>query len=216
MKDIPVFTTEHGVASLVLKEIPYRKEAYIHLQDSLEPELLLEECLSFCRICGAQRVYASGNPILETRELHTRIWEMTGSLDPDPDEVDHMWPVTSDTVSQWRQIHNRRMTGVDNAGTLEARDEQRILESGGAYFIHHSGRLLGIGWINGNRIEAIAAVERGAGDRILRTLLSLSPNVQMTLQVASTNKAAIALYERNGFLRVREIASWYVIKKETV
>ena len=34
MKDFPVFTTENGVASLILKEIPYRGEAYIHLRDS--------------------------------------------------------------------------------------------------------------------------------------------------------------------------------------
>ena len=50
MKDFPVFTTEHGVASLVLKEIPYQGAAYITLRDSLEPELLLEDCLQFCRL----------------------------------------------------------------------------------------------------------------------------------------------------------------------
>ena len=43
MKDFPVFTTENGVASLVLKEIPYRREAYITLRDSRTPEALLEE-----------------------------------------------------------------------------------------------------------------------------------------------------------------------------
>ena len=42
MKDFPVFTTEYGVASLILKEIPYQGTAYITLQDSLEPEKLLE------------------------------------------------------------------------------------------------------------------------------------------------------------------------------
>jgi len=32
MRDIPVFTTQYGVASLVLKEIPYKKRAHITLQ----------------------------------------------------------------------------------------------------------------------------------------------------------------------------------------
>ena len=59
MKDFPVFTTENGVASLVLKEIPYRRCAYIILRDSLEPEALLAECISFCRACGAERVFAA-------------------------------------------------------------------------------------------------------------------------------------------------------------
>ena len=31
MKDIPMFTTPYGAASLILKEIPYRKEAYIRV-----------------------------------------------------------------------------------------------------------------------------------------------------------------------------------------
>ena len=53
MKDIPVFTTENGAASLILGEIPYRGQAYIRIQDSLEPESLLKECVSFCRMCGA-------------------------------------------------------------------------------------------------------------------------------------------------------------------
>jgi hypothetical protein len=35
MRDIPMFTTEYGVASLVLKEIPYQAAAYITIQDSL-------------------------------------------------------------------------------------------------------------------------------------------------------------------------------------
>ena len=33
MKDFPVFTTEYGVASLTLKEVPYREEAYVLLRD---------------------------------------------------------------------------------------------------------------------------------------------------------------------------------------
>ena len=70
MKDIPVFTTENGAASLILGEIPYRGEAFVRIQDSLEPESLLKECVSFCRMCGAERVYASGHPCLEALPLH--------------------------------------------------------------------------------------------------------------------------------------------------
>ena len=38
MRDFPVFTTEYGVASLILKEVPYRQEAYIILQATEAPE----------------------------------------------------------------------------------------------------------------------------------------------------------------------------------
>ena len=49
MRDLPMFTTEFGVASLILKEIPYREEAYILVQSTQEPEKLLRECIDFCR-----------------------------------------------------------------------------------------------------------------------------------------------------------------------
>ena len=42
MKDFPVFTTEYGIASLVLKEIPYKEEGYITLRASDTPEELLK------------------------------------------------------------------------------------------------------------------------------------------------------------------------------
>jgi hypothetical protein len=61
MRDFPVFNTEYGVASLVLKEIPYQGVAYIVVRDTLEPEKLLKECVDFCRVCGAEAVYATGH-----------------------------------------------------------------------------------------------------------------------------------------------------------
>ena len=48
MKDIPVFDTPYGVASLFLREIPYRGRAYIKIQSALEPEKLLEENRERC------------------------------------------------------------------------------------------------------------------------------------------------------------------------
>ena len=54
MKDIDLFTTEYGIASLILKEIPYKGEAYIRLRETQQPELLLQECVRFCRRCGAE------------------------------------------------------------------------------------------------------------------------------------------------------------------
>ena len=87
MKDIPVFATEYGVASLVLKEIPYLGAAYVTVQDSLEPEKLLEECIGFCRACGAERVCATGHPALEKRPLYTAMWQMRCGVDSPRDFV---------------------------------------------------------------------------------------------------------------------------------
>lgn len=211
MKDFPVFPTQHGAASLILKEIPYRGEAYIQIQSTQEPETLLEECIHFCVACGAERVYAAGHNILESYPLHTSIYRMTGTIQPHEEEIPSMFPVTEQTAERWRECYNQRMKNVDNAATLESRDTPNIVQ-GNAYFIHRNGTLLGIGWIEGNKLRAIASMQPGAGEALCRAMQSLIPQQQMTLEVASTNQKAIALYERLGLIKVEELSRWYQVK----
>lgn len=212
MRDFPVFTTKHGAASLILKEIPYRKEAYIRIQSTQEPEKLLEECVSFCTACGAEKVYAAGHNILEAYPLHTCVLQMRGELFISEEEIPAMFPVTEQTVAKWRALYNEKMKDVDNASTLEARDEARILSSGGAYFIHDSGIPLGIGWMEENRLSAIAALKPGAGELLCKAMQSLIPQQQIILEVASTNEKALRLYERLGFIKSSELSRWYRVK----
>lgn len=212
MKDFPMFTTEFGVASLILKEVPYRGEAYIIIQDTQQPEELLQECISFCRICGAEKIYARDHEILEQYPLHCIVYEMRGTARVDESKVENLWPVTEETIGQWRGFMNERMRGVDNAGTLEKKGEQEILNSGGAYFVHHGGELLGAGWQAGNELILVAAAKPGAGERVMHTLLSLIPNEEVKLDVVSTNTRAIRLYEKLGFVRTAEHRCWYRVK----
>lgn len=211
MKDFPVFTTDSGVASLILREIPYRKCAYVRLQSSLEPKKLLHECIDFCRACGAQTVYAASELLPEEYPVHTSVLEMRGIPNLDMENIRSIFPVTEATVSRWRSLHNEYMQCVDNASTLESRDEARILASGGAYFIHTEGELLGIGWLDEGVLQAIAAVKPGKGIEVATTLLSVCPGEPVTLQVASTNLRAIRLYERLGFVKVRQISRWHEV-----
>lgn len=209
MKDFPIFTTEYGVASLVLKEIPYKEEAYIILLAADQPDELLAECVGFCRACGGARIFATGHDALERYPLQTAVLEMRGEAAADEEKTACLFPVTEQTVGRWRQICNERMRGVDNAATLESRDEKKILASGGAYFVHEDGELLGVGWIENGELLVVAAVKPGAGERVLRTLFSMMPGAELTLQVASTNERAIRLYERLGFVKTKEISRWY-------
>ena len=208
MKDFPMFTTEYGLASLVLKEIPYKEEAYITIRTSDQPAELLAECVSFCRICGAERIYAKGHDYLETYPLHTATLEMEKTVEAGAAPAE-LVSVTAETVGQWRSICNERMRSVDNAATLESRDEKWILESGGAYFVYHKENLLGIGWIDKGELMAVAAVKPGAGQQIMETLLPLMDGQVLRLQVASTNTKAIRLYERLGFRQTKEVSRWY-------
>ena len=211
MRDFPMFTTEFGVASLILKEIPYREEAYIIIQDTQEPEELLKECVSFCRMCGAEKIYARGHEITERYPLHSIIYEMRAQIELDESKVENLWPVTEEMVSQWRQLLNERLRPIDNAGTLEKRDEREILESGGAYFVHHQGQLLGAGWLVDGELKLIASAASGMGERVLHTLLSIFPQQEIRLDVVSTNARAIRFYEKAGFLKTAERRRWYRI-----
>lgn len=211
MKDIPMFTTPYGVASLILKEIPHRGQAYIRIRSVEDTDLLLEECITFCRMAGAETVYAAGEG-LETYPLYCSVVEMRGNAWVDREKLKNLFPVTEASVSRWREIYNEKMAGVDNAASLTAFDEKQILSSGGAYFVHDCGKLLGIGWLEDTKLLAIAAVEKGAGETVAHTLMSMVEYADMTLEVASTNTRAIALYEKLGFLKTREITRWHRVK----
>lgn len=212
MKDIPMFDTDTGVSTLLLKEVPYKQIAYVKVQ-SVQPGGLadhLKECIGFCRMCGAERILATGHPELERYPLHCRVHTMAMAI-PEGEPPAMVFPVTEATVGQWRQIYNEKMASVHNAATMTAFDEKKILASGGAVFVHEDGALLGIGWVDGSEILCIAAVQPGAGERIMLTLMTLLEGDRAELEVASTNSRAIRLYERLGFVTVGERSSWYQI-----
>ena len=209
MRDFPVFTTDYGVASLVLREIPYRQEAFIVIQSTQQPEELLRECISFCQAVGAEKIYARGHGIVESYPLHCVIYEMRGSVPVDESKVESLWPVTQETIGKWRDFLNGKMRSIDNSGTLTKQGEQEILDMGGAYFIHRDGELLGAGWLVGEELMLIASAKDGAGQRVLHTLLSATHPEQLRLDVVSTNERAIRFYERMGLMKTAELRRWY-------
>ena len=211
MRDFPMFTTENGVGSLVLREIPYRGIAYITVQDSSEPAAFLNECVEFCRAVGASAIYASGHEILESYPLYTRVLQMSGSLTAIPETDASLFPVTEKTLSRWRDIYNERMKNVDNASYMSERDGAKLLKDGNGYFVHRDGDLLGIGIAAGDRIDCIASCKKGGGREVLAALTHALMSERIILEVASTNQRAISLYESMGFIPTAEISRWYKI-----
>ena len=206
MKDFPIFSTEFGAASLTLRQIPYRGEAYIHLQSFREEDrqALISDCAAFCRLAGAKRIFVTP----ATREPAVRILRMRGVPCLQEEEIQNIFPVTEQTVGAFRRIANEKLRTVDLAAMLEAKDEQEILSSGGAYFVHSRGSLLGIGWLQGDYLKLLAATVPGKGYHVAQTLLSVMPGQCIQLEVASTNQKAIRLYEKLDFLPVEELEAW--------
>lgn len=210
MRDFPIFTTEYGVASLFLKEIPYKNQAYIRIRDVQEGFFAehLGECVSFCRMAGAEQVFAADHEALEAYPHAVSIYEMRGTAWVDREKLESLFPVTEATVARWRQLCNEKMRPIACTATQTSRDEKEIL-AGGAYFVHHDGELLGIGWVKDTELLAVAAVKSGAGERVMHTLMSLIEGADMTLEVASSNERAIRLYEKLGFVKTAEKTRWY-------
>lgn len=212
MKDIPVFTTDYGVASLVLAEIPYKQVAFVHVRD-VQPGMLKEhlaECISFCRAAGAEKVLAAGHPELEAYPVHSVVEEMALAYEPQEPQA-MLWPVTEKNVTHWRELYNKAMADLDNHTTLKAFQEKDILASGGAYFVHQSGDLLGLGWVEGDQLLAVVSLRPGMGETVSRTLFTAMNTDRIVLEVVASNARAVALYRRMGFVKIRELRRWYKI-----
>lgn len=212
MKDIPMFVTDYGVASIALSEIPYRALAYIRVQD-VQPgglEKLISECASFCRAAGAEHILAAGHEELARYPFHCEIYSMSGPAGLPPEAK--LWPVLEENVKQWREIYNEKMKSVDNAATLTSFDEKKLVASSGTYFVHDGQRLLGIGWVGDDTLRCVASVVPGQGKAVLTTLLSTLDCGRVGLEVASTNLRAIGLYESMGFVRTGVLSRWYKIR----
>lgn len=209
VKDIPVFDTEHGVASLFLREIPYRQRAHIKIQSSQDPQKLLEECVAFCRMCGAEWCDAAGHEYLERYPLITALFYMTRDRESLPQTDACLFPVTEDTVTEWVRIYNERMADVPNCAWMDSADGKAMLKAGDGYFVHRDGKLLGIGRASGEMIDTVISVQPGMGETVVLALASLLTSDVVKLLVAEANTRAVRLYERMGFIKTREVSRWY-------
>lgn len=209
MRDIPVFDTENGVASLFLQEIPYRERAHIKIRSSLEPEKFLEECIGFCRACGATWIDASGHDYLEKYPLITALYAMTCPKAAIGETDACLFPMTEETMERWREIYNDRMADIPNCAWLDKAQTEKMLVEGDCYFVHRNGELIGIGSASDGMIHTIATVKTGMGETLVRAMAGLLDTDVVTLHVASENPRAMRLYEKMGFVVTKELARWY-------
>ena len=211
MKDIPVFATENGAASLILAQIPYRAEGYIHLQSSLEPELFLRECADFLKACGAERVYATGEAVPKCLPVYTAIAQYSILWDALPDTDAALWPVLEENLDQWVDIYNQKVASIPLGAWMTDRGSREMLQSGEGYFVHRNGKLLGIGRVSGDTIHFVASVSPGAGADVVAALARAATEPMLRLTVASANEKAVRLYEKLGFLKTSGVQMWYCI-----
>lgn len=209
MKDLPVFTTEYGVASLILREVPYQQTAYIRLQASMEPQKLLEECIAFCRMVGAEKIFLEETDGISDYPFYTAVWQMRTAADIMGDTDAALFPVQENTVDEFQRIYNEKVSHIPNAAWMDNTDKQEMLKTGEGYFIHRGKQLLGIGRVLGGEIRFLASVQPGAGEDVVKALAHAVTEDSITVEVASINEKAVRLYEKLGFVKIAELSRWY-------
>ena len=202
MKDLPLFPCQDGMASLILSEIPYKKEAYILVRSvfgSLDG--LLRECAAFCRSAGAERIYAGGEQDFSAYPVYAHI--VARSLDKATlPQTEAVAVLTTDP--QWTALYNDSFRHVHGAKTYRSTPEN-------AYFILEKGQRIGLGQLIDNELAAVASLSPGCGEKSLIALARELPVDKIHLLCAEENAPATRLYDRLGFSRDRVKRIWYEV-----
>lgn len=178
----------------------------------MEPEALARECADFCRVCGAERIYATGHSALEVFPFYTAMWEMACLRERIGDTDAALWPVQAQTLNHWQEIYNQKVRRLPNGAWMTKSDGEAMLKAGDGYFIHRGETLLGIGRASAGRIDWVASTLPGAGADVVKALAHAATEDTVTLTVASVNHKAVQLYERLGFIKTTEISRWHQIR----
>ena len=214
MKDIPMFTGTHGLASLVLKEIAVSGRAYAVIRSvwNGRTEAFLQECLSFCRAVGAEEVYASyETEILPADHVYDTVameLEKSGLPAGAPVELE---PLTEENGQIFLDIYNTCFREMIGAATYGKQDLLRLLGTDCAFLAKKDGKYAGIAEISEIGLENIAVLPefRGLGYDLALAVLPMVPRKIVRLKVASNNEKALALYTRLGFERKEIVSRWW-------
>lgn len=213
MKDIPVFTGSHGIATLVLAQIPWSGCGYVLVRSVWDgAAAFLEECLGFCRACGAERVYASWElETLPAEHAYDMIrMEIEKKALPDTPFVE-VEDLTEENSEVFLEIYDRCFRAVPGAASYSAKVTAKLLGEEKAYLSRVDGQYAAIAEISEKRLEAVAVLpeHRGLGYRLTRTVLEKVPSTTIELKVASTNTRAVGMYERLGFAPSGTLSRWW-------
>ena len=211
MRDIPLFTTENGVSSLLLKKIPYTKEAFVHIRDSQSCMELIKECKDICRMAGAEEIYATGHDGLTIYPEHCAVIRYKAMADSFPETEAIAAPISLEQMPWWRQVYNQKMAHVPTAAILSEAEVEKLIAESKAYCIYKACSAVGIGVAYDGEVQAVASIAPGGGWDCVIALSKCLNCSEISLSVASTNLKAIDLYNRLGFMKMETEALWYKI-----
>lgn len=203
MRDIPLFTVTDGMATLILHEIPFRKEAFVWIRTVFgSVEGLVRECTGFCRAAGAESVYFSGEMDLKNYPIHARL--IYRSVDKNKLPSTKAVACSVQDPVRWLDQYRSAFRQVPVAQSTPPEE--------GRYDIYMGEDHIGIGQVQGGMLMSIASLKAGMGKDCLCALALQSQGEALRLVCAEENLPAMKLYDKLGFSKedVKEV--WYSLK----
>lgn len=207
-----MFTCEYGMASLILREIPFRQEGYVLLRAAFcDRAALLRACDRFCRAAGAERVYFRSEREEPNFERYAGLCERTVAKSTLPPTEAVAVPLCAEDGEQWAELYNRLFRTVPAARSCTSADLREILAERQGYFVLRDGERIGLGRLRANELAALAATKRGAGRDVLCALATQIDAPTVRLICAEENHPAMELYSRLNFTLDPPREFWYAI-----
>lgn len=215
MKNIPMFTSSYGLATLILKEIAWNGRAYVLVRSVWNDQTaaLLDECRSFCRAVGAEEIYASW----DAEELPAEhAWDMIDmacpkSALPAPRQTVELEQAAPETAEDYLRIYNQCFRDVPAAASYDRKSLEPLYGEELIWLAKVRGQYAAVAEISKEGLEGIAVLPefRGLGYDLAAAVLRMVPSTEVRLKVASTNVRARRLYDRLGFAETGISRRWY-------
>ncbi len=217
MKNIPMFTGTHGLATLVLREIGFSGNAYVMVRAvwNGQAAAFLQECYGFCVAVGAKAVYATWEEDLPGEPAWESIWMTRPKAGlPQGRDVD-LEPLTPANGQRYLEVYNRCFRDVPAAASYDKESLRSLYGMDCAYLAKVDGKDAGVAEISKTGLEAIGVLPefRGLGYDLALAVLPMVPATELKLKVSSTNKKALALYDRLGFAASGVEKRWWQVEK---
>ena len=214
MKDIPLFTSDCGLATLILREIGWSGSAYVLVRSVWNGRVagLLDECARFCRAVDAKQIFACW----ETAELPARhAYDMLDMACPKsklpPGGPVDLEPLTRDNAGDYLRIYNECFRQVPAAASYDKKSLEPLYGEDLAWLARVDGQYAAVAEISKAGLEGIGVLPpfRGLGYDLALAVMAMVPSPEVRLKVASTNARARALYARLGFAETGVSRRWY-------
>ena len=223
MKDIPLFTTAGGLASLTLSQIPKSGNAWGQIHQYLPDNLnfMIYDICSFLLDCGAKRIFINVENskiagAVSAYQTITMKYEQSNEipLSCSASRI-HIIKASPITAATWHNIYRRCFSNVLHNRPLTLQEVETRSQTGFLYIAIFNGIPIGCGEIGGGELRVAAILpefqQKGFGSEFIRQLIEMSEATTLLLETTSENSAALRLYQSMNFREVHR-EHWYLFE----